>query len=158
MGRINIRAINGQKHNGHLETRFQRVQNRASAVLDAYDESEQCVEIDLVAHLHRIPIKQIEQDIHGHHEDFVKRYGTVSSKKFHQAITKCLAEINDGVHPALASVSYHVPYKIIHNLEENSNIEEITNSFFNEMMKLDKHNREKNPQVAEHNSTSVSVS
>lgn len=158
MGRINIRTINGKKHNGHLNIHHQRVQNRASAVLDAYDELDECMEIDLIAHLHKITTKQIEQDIYGSHEDFVKRYGTVSSKKFYQAMQKCATEINDGVHPALASVSNNVPYKIIHDLEQNSNIKEIADRFFNEMMKLNKHNRDKNPEVADYISSSVSVS
>lgn len=36
MARLNIRTINGAKHNGALPDRYKRVQNRAAAVIDAY--------------------------------------------------------------------------------------------------------------------------
>ena len=158
MTRTNIRTINGKKHNGHLDIHHQRVQNRASAILDAYDELDEPVDIDLIAHMHRITAKQIEQDIYGHHEDFQKRYGTKSSKKFHQAVKKCIAEINDGVHPTLASVSSNVPYKLIRDLQRNPNVKQIVDNFFHEMIKSDKHNIQENRQVVQHISSSVSVS
>jgi hypothetical protein len=158
MKRNNIRTINGKKHNGHLDIHHQRIQNRASAVLDAYDEFDESMDIDLIAHLHRLPAKQIEQDIYGNPEDFVKRFGTVSSKKFHQAVQKCLAEINYGIDPALASVSNNVPYKTLRDLQQSSNIKEVIDNFFNEMTKLNKHNTEENRKVVHHTSNSVSVS
>ncbi len=157
MGRINVRTINGKKHNGYLDFKHQKVQNRASAVLDAYDESDECIDIDVIAHMHRITTKQIEQDMYGNYEDFQKRYGTTSSKRFFQALQKCIAEIDHGVHPALASVSNNVPYKIICNLQQNPNVKEIADNFFNEMTKLNKHSTEENRKVIQHISSSVSA-
>ena len=61
MTRLNIRTINGAKHNGHLEYRFRRIQNRAAAVLDAYDDSAEPEALDLIAHLHRLPVDVIKK-------------------------------------------------------------------------------------------------
>ena len=59
MNRINVRTINGSKHNGHLDYHHQRIQNRAAAVLDAWDEFGESLTIDLIAHMHRISVDQI---------------------------------------------------------------------------------------------------
>ncbi|CAF1488393.1 unnamed protein product, partial [Adineta steineri] len=154
MSHPNIRTINEKKNNGHLAIHHQRIQDRASAVLDAYDEFDESIGIDLIAHLHKIKSKQIERDIYGLPEDFQKRFGTKSSEKFHQAIQKCIAEINDGVHPAIASVANNIPYKIICDIQQNSDVKEVVDDFFNEMIQLNKHNAEKNRTVVEHISCS----
>lgn len=157
MDRPNIRTINGKKHNGHLAMHHQRVQNRSSAVLDAYEEFDECLDIDLVAHMHRIPSEQIERDIFGHHEDFHKRFGSKSSEKFRKAVQTCLVEIDDGVHPALSSVANNVPYKIIRDIQQGADVKEVVTDFFNEMVKLNKHHMAKNCEVLEHISSSVSI-
>jgi hypothetical protein len=57
MSRINICTINGAKHNDHLDFRYQRVQNRASALLDAWSEYGESMTIDLLTHLHHISVE-----------------------------------------------------------------------------------------------------
>ncbi len=38
MSRINVRTINGAKHNGHLDFHYQRVQSTVGAILDTSEE------------------------------------------------------------------------------------------------------------------------
>ena len=48
MNPINIRTGNGAKHNGQVDFRYQRVQNRATAVSDACEEFGESLDIDIV--------------------------------------------------------------------------------------------------------------
>ena len=63
MNPINIRTVNGARHNGQVDFRYQRVQNRATAVLDACEEFGESLDIDIVARLHRLDVNQIRKDI-----------------------------------------------------------------------------------------------
>lgn len=94
MGRVNIRTINAAKHNGYLPRRYQRVQNRASVVLDAYEEfGIKSFTIDVVAHMHRLSVQQIEKDLYGDLKDLQKRFGTKSLIKLQRTVEKCIKEI-----------------------------------------------------------------
>lgn len=77
----NVRTINGPAHNGHLGHRYRWLQNRASAVLDAYEEFDEGLNIDLVAHMHWISVQQIKSDIFSNPKDLKKRFGVKSSIK-----------------------------------------------------------------------------
>ena len=46
----NIRTVNGARRNPHLDPRYVRVQNRAAAVLDAWNEYGEAYTIDIIAH------------------------------------------------------------------------------------------------------------
>lgn len=74
MTRINIRTVNGENSPG-LNSRYARVQNRAAAVIDFSKECGIGLPIDLVAHLHRISVKQIEADFYGNLLEIKRRYG-----------------------------------------------------------------------------------
>ena len=97
MGRVNIRTVNGAKHNGHLDPRYSRVQNRAAAVLDAWDEFGESMPLDVVAHMHRISSEQIKKDLFGEPSDIKKRFGIRSSAKLEYTLKKCLKELNRGI-------------------------------------------------------------
>ena len=40
MSSVNICTVNGEKHNGHLQTHYQQIQNRSAAVLHVYGEAD----------------------------------------------------------------------------------------------------------------------
>lgn len=116
---LNIRTINGSRHNGHLEHRYIKIQNRASALLDASDEDDEYLE--LIAHLHRLSIEQIKRDLYGELSEIKKRFGIRSSNKLEETLKTCLKEISKGVNIALVAVAYHVPYKLLCSVENNNN-------------------------------------
>ncbi|CAF4583183.1 unnamed protein product [Rotaria socialis] len=147
MTRPHIRTINGAQHNGHLGDRYSRVQNRAAAMLDAWHEFGESLTIDVVAHMHRLSITQIEKDMFGEPSDIKKRYGTKSTVKLERVLQKCINELNDGVNRALVAVAHHVPFILIRALEENPNIKEVATTFLidikNKLNAIDEENKVK---------------
>ncbi|CAF2648239.1 unnamed protein product [Rotaria sp. Silwood2] len=135
MNRSNIRTVNGAKHNGHLEHRYKHVQNRAAAVIDAWNELEDEESIDLIAHLHRISIDQIKNDLLGEPLDIKRRFGIASTDKLEQTLRKCLKEINEGVNHALVAVANHVPFRLLCSVQNNGNIREIATIFLSDVRK-----------------------
>lgn len=147
MTRINIRTINGAKHNGHLDSHHRRVQNRAAAVLDAFDEFGESLNIDLVAHLHRITVEQIRKDLYDDPAEIREKFGTKPSIKLENVLNKCVQEINEGVNPALSAVAHSIPLKLIHDIQNTSDIKEVLNNFFNNI------NQSKATEEENHTST-----
>ncbi|CAF4499515.1 unnamed protein product, partial [Rotaria sp. Silwood2] len=129
MSSVNIRTINGAKHNGHLPAHLQRVQNRAAAVLDAWIAIDESCSFDIVAHLHRISIDQIEKDLYGDITDLRKRFGK-SLKKFQGAIQQCVTEIEGGINPALVAVAHHIPFSLLHDIQNTKDVQQSINNFF----------------------------
>ena len=72
--RPNIRTVYGAGRNPLLNLRYIRVQNRAAAVLDACEEFGEGYTIDLVAHLHRISVSQIETHLYGEPNVIERRF------------------------------------------------------------------------------------
>ena len=134
MNRLNIRTVNGARHNGLLEPRYIKIQNRAAAVLDALDEDDESLE--LIAHLHRLSIEQIKKDLYGEPSEIKKRFGIRSSNKLERTLKTCLKEIKKGVHNALVAVAYHVPYTLLCSVENNNNnIKEAATKFLLDIRK-----------------------
>ncbi|CAF1463632.1 unnamed protein product, partial [Rotaria sp. Silwood1] len=79
--RVNIRTVTGNKHSPLLLSKFQRVQNRAAAIWDAWNEDGRGLALELVSHLHRISAEQIYYDIYGNPSDVDKRFGIEDSTK-----------------------------------------------------------------------------
>lgn len=94
MNRVNVRTVNGAKHNGLLEPRYAQVRNREAAVLDAWANGDDGLSLDLVAILHHIPSKRIEQDLYGEPSDIKKRFGINSTTKLESTIRQCFKEIS----------------------------------------------------------------
>lgn len=130
MSRINVRTINGAKHNGHLDSHHRRVQNRAAAVLDAWDEYGESLTTDVIAHLHRITVEQIKKDLYGDPTEIKKRFGSRSSIKLENVLKKCIKEIDEGVNPALTAVAHNIPFKLIRDIQNNPDIEQVLKEFF----------------------------
>ncbi|CAF3945429.1 unnamed protein product [Rotaria sp. Silwood1] len=133
MKQLNIRTTNGSIHNGHLEHRYRQIQNRAAAAIDAFNEDGESLEI--VAHLHRISIDQIQKDLYGEPSEIKKRFGIQSTVKLEDTLKTCLKEINKGVNKALVAVAYHVPYSLICTIENNNNIREAATKFLIDIRK-----------------------
>lgn len=144
MSRLNIRNVTGAKHSGHLERRYTRIQNRAAAVLDACNDFGEGLTIDVVAHMHRISINQIEKDLFGEPSDIKRRFGIKSTAKLERTLKQCLKELNKGVNEGLVAVAYHVPFMLLRSLQENLNVKEVAAAFLNDIEnKLDVVDREK---------------
>ncbi|CAM4855006.1 unnamed protein product [Rotaria socialis] len=92
MNRFNIRTVNGSRHNGLLEHRYIKIQNRAAAALGALDEDGESLE--LIAHLHRLSIEQIKKDLYGEPSDIKNGFDIRSSNKLEETLKTCLKEIN----------------------------------------------------------------
>jgi hypothetical protein len=133
MNRTNIRTVNGARRNPLLDPRYIRVQNRAAAVLDAWVEHGEVHAVDLIAHLHRIPISQIEKDLYSEPADIKQRFGFQSTIKLERALKQCRKELNKGENPALIAVANHVPFTLLRSLENNGNIKEMASTFLNDM-------------------------
>lgn len=133
MSRPNIRTTNGARRNPHLDTRYIRDQNRAAAVLDAWEEYGEGLSIDVIAHLHRISISQIEKDLHGELADIERRFEFKSTIRLERALKKCQKELKKGVEPALIAVANHVPFALLKSLQSNGNTKELANTFLNDM-------------------------
>ncbi|CAF3233970.1 unnamed protein product [Rotaria socialis] len=119
MNRFNIRTVNGSRHNGLLEHRYIKIQNRAAAALGALDEDGESLE--LIAHLHRLSIEQIKKDLYGEPSDIKNGFDIRSSNKLEETLKTCLKEINKRVNNALVAVVYHVPYTLLCSVENNNN-------------------------------------
>ena len=89
--------------------------------------------IELIAHLHRLPISQIEKDLNGEPADIQRRFGFRSTIKLERALKQCRKELNKGENPALVAVANHVPYSLLRSLENNADIKEIATRFLNAM-------------------------
>jgi hypothetical protein len=143
MKRPNIRTVDGAEHNPHLEHRYRRVQNRAAAVLDAWDEVDSIGTLDLVGHLHRISTDIIKKDLYGEPTDIKKRFGIKSTAKLEDTLKICLKELNKGVNEALVAVAHHVPFMLLRTLQEERNVKEVASTFLRDIEeKLDLINEE----------------
>jgi hypothetical protein len=131
--RVNIRTVNGQKLNPLLSPKFQRIQNRAAAVWDAYDEYGCGHSLEMVAHLHRISVEQIHYDMYGNPSDIDKRFGIDDSRKLERTLHVCLKEIKEGIDESLVAVANHVPFCLIHELEDARDIKLVANDFLRNM-------------------------
>ena len=136
MSRINIRTKKGARCNRHLSHQHQQVQNRASAIIDAWDEFGESMEIDSVAHIHRISTNQIKKDMYGDPIDFKKRFGNESSLLLEKTLKICVKEINKGINPALVAVIHNIPFLLIRSIEKDSDIKQRAAEFFCDMMML----------------------
>ncbi|CAF1121175.1 unnamed protein product [Rotaria sordida] len=112
----------------------QRIQNRAAAVLDAWDEFGESLPTDLVAHMHRISVDHINKDLHGDRIDFKKRFGTKSSMKFERVLTECMKEIEEGIDAALVAVSHNIPFMLICDIQNSQNPNQVATNFFHTIM------------------------
>ena len=130
MNPINIRTVKGARHNGQVDFRYHRVQNRAAAVLDACEEFGEFLDIDIVAHLHRLDVNQIRKDLYGDPKEFKKLFGTTSIDKLEAVIERCMNEIRQGVHPALVSVAHRIPFMLMHGIENNEDKKQVITEFF----------------------------
>jgi hypothetical protein len=157
MSRINIYTINGAKRNGHLAFHYRRVQNRAAAVLDAFDEFGESLSIDLVAHLHRISVAQIRRDLYGDPAEIRKKFGTKSSTKLKNTVNKCIKEINEGVNPALTAVAHNIPFKLIRDIQNNPDIEQVLKEFFSDLNKSKTSEDEENHTSTAFDTTPINV-
>ncbi|CAF3006289.1 unnamed protein product [Rotaria sp. Silwood2] len=111
--RINIRTMNGKKHDPFLPTKFQRVRNRVAAILNAWTENRDSFSVDLVAHLHRVSAKQIHNEIYRHPSDFDEYFGIEDSTKSECTLEIYLKEIEQGIDSSLVVVANHVPFCLI---------------------------------------------
>ncbi|CAF5037165.1 unnamed protein product, partial [Rotaria sp. Silwood1] len=84
--RVNIRTVTGNKHSPLLLSKLQRVQNRAAAIWDAWNEDGRGLALELVSHLHRISAEQIYYDIYGNPSDVDKRFGIEDSTKLERTL------------------------------------------------------------------------
>ncbi|CAF1219630.1 unnamed protein product [Rotaria sordida] len=131
--RVNIRTVTGNKHSPLLASKFQRVQNRAAAIWDAWNEDGHGLALELVAHLHRISAEQIYYDIYGNPSDVDKRFGIEDSTKLERTLHVCLQEIEEGIDSSLVSVANHVPFYLIHQLQDPRDIKTLANDFLRKM-------------------------
>ncbi|CAF2637171.1 unnamed protein product [Rotaria sp. Silwood2] len=129
MSPVNVRTVNGAKHNGHLPLHYQRIQNRAAAVLDAWDEFGESVSIDLIAHMHRIHVDQIKKDLYGDRIDIKKRFGSKSSVKLERVLERCIKEIEEGVDSALVAVAHNIPFMLIRDIQNSQNLKQVATVF-----------------------------
>lgn len=150
--RANIRTVNGARRNPLLHSRYIRIQNRAAAVLDACEEFGEGYTIDLVAHLHKLSISQIEIDLYGQPDVIERRFGFKSSIKLERALKQCQKELKKGENPALIAVANHVPFVVLRSLQNNENIKDVATKFLEEMKRKknssDKENGSEKPGKA----------
>ncbi|CAF2058737.1 unnamed protein product, partial [Rotaria magnacalcarata] len=130
MSRKNIRTVNGARHNGQLEFQYQKIQNRAAAILDACEEFGESLSIDLISILHHISVDQIRKDLYGDSIDFKKRFGTKSKVKFQTVIKDCMKKIAGGISPALVSVANHIPFTLIRAIENSQDEDQVIAEYF----------------------------
>ncbi|CAF1609594.1 unnamed protein product [Rotaria magnacalcarata] len=110
MTRNNIRTVNGARHNEQLECQYQKIQNRAAAILDACEEFGESLSIDIISILLHISVDQIRKDLYGDSIDFKKRFGGISS--------------------TLVSVVNHIPFTLIRALENNQDEDQVIAEYF----------------------------
>ena len=133
MSRRRIRTTNGARKNPHLDAKYIRIQNRAAAIIDAWEEYGEALPIDTIAHLHRLSTGQIEQDLFGEPADIERRFGFKSTVKLERALKECQKELKKGVEPALVAVANHVPFALLRSLQNNGNIKELAKTFLGDM-------------------------
>lgn len=133
MDRRNIRTVNGAQHNPHLDPRYVRVQNRAAAVLDAWVDYGDPLPIDLIAHMHRLPVEQIKKDLYGEPDDIKQRYGLKSTLKLERVLKRCLKELDDGQDRTLVAVANHIPFALLRSLEIDRNVKNAAKKFLDEI-------------------------
>ena len=129
MSSLNIRTVNGAKHNGYLHVRHQRIQNRAAAILDVWEEHGEALSIDLIAHLHRISVEQIKKDLFGDPTEIKQRFSGGSSIKLESLLEKCMKEINEGINPALSAVAHSIPFKLLKDAQKHQDIKRVVTEF-----------------------------
>ena len=151
----NIPTVNGARRNPLLTSRYIRVQNRAAAVLDACEEFGEGYTIDLVAHLHRISVGQIETDLYGEPNVIERRFGFKSTIKLERALKQCQKELKKGESPALIAVANNGPFVVLRSLQNNGNIKEVASTFLNEMKR--KKNLSENENSVEKPSKTIEV-
>ena len=127
--RANVRTINGNKHNTSLAPKFQRVQNRAAAILDAWNPFGESHSLELIAHLHSLKVEQIRRDLYGDPCEIEKRFGTDNTDKIERVLYTCLKELDENVHPTLVAIANHVPFTVIHILEDSRDVEQVAAEF-----------------------------
>ena len=133
--RANIRTVTGNKHNADLAPKFRRVQNRAAAVLDPWDEYGETYPLNVVAHLHSLTVDQIHRDIYGDPREIDKRFGTNKSDKIECVLNTCVKELDQNVHPTLVAVANHIPFIIIRLLQEDRDVKRVANEFVRDISK-----------------------
>ena len=147
---MNIRTVNGARRNGHLQHRYRRIQNRAAAVLDALNEYGETIPIDVIAHMHRISINQINKDMFGEPFDIRNKFGLKSTAKLERCLRKCLKQLNTDVKRALVAVSNNAPFMLLRVLEDNPNVNEVATAFLADINeKLNTMERDKNSKRIE---------
>ncbi|CAF2835924.1 unnamed protein product [Rotaria sp. Silwood2] len=85
---VNIRTVSGNKHNPLLPSKFQRVQNRAAAIWDAWNEDGRGLALEFVPHLHRVSAERIYYDIYGNPSNVDKRFGIEDSTKLKRTLNR----------------------------------------------------------------------
>jgi hypothetical protein len=135
INRVNVRTINGAKNNGALPPKFRRVQNRAAAVLDAWDDLG--YDIDTLVHLHRLSKETIRADMFGDPENMCKQFDLTKTDGIAKVLTTVLSEIDKGFDPALVSVANNIPYSVVVNLldDRDHDVEEAASNFAKDMTK-----------------------
>ena len=130
----NIRTVNGRKHNATLPSKYWKIQNRAAAILDAWDEyGGPAMPLEVVAHLHKMSSVQINNDIYGDPLDIEKRFGMKNSQKLERVLRICLKEIKKGIEPTLVAVAHHVPYCLIRRTEDERDMKKLADEFLGDM-------------------------
>jgi hypothetical protein len=148
--RVNIRTINGIKHNPTLPPKFRRAQNRAAAVFDAWDEFGETYPLGVIAHLHSLPVEQIHEDMYDDPRKIDKRFGTTKSNKIEPVLNTCLKELDSDIHPTLVAVANHIPFVIVRLLQDQRDVKRIANEFIQDMSKkLREIRQEDNEQLLE---------
>jgi hypothetical protein len=142
MKKINIRTHNGAKHNPHLSSHHRRVQNRAAAVLDAWDEFGESNPIDVVAHMHRLSVIRIKKDLYGDPANIKKIFGTKSSSKLEHALKKCIKEMDEGVNSALVAVAHNIPFMLIRKIQNNQNVKQVATQFLRDIINRSNENEQ----------------
>ncbi|CAF4426383.1 unnamed protein product [Rotaria sp. Silwood2] len=111
---VNIRTVSGNKHNPLLPSKFQRVQNRAAAIWDAWNEDGRGLALEFVPHLHRVSAERIYYDIYGNPSNVDKRFGIEDSTKLKRTLNVCVKEIEQEIDSSLVAVANNVPFYLIH--------------------------------------------
>ncbi|CAF2647305.1 unnamed protein product [Rotaria sp. Silwood2] len=94
---VNIRTVSGNKHNPLLPSKFQRVQNRAAAIWDAWNEDGRGLALEFVPHLHRVSAERIYYDIYGNPSNVDKRFGIEDSTKLKRTLNTHSVIFRDSV-------------------------------------------------------------
>ena len=132
----NIRTVNGLPHNGVLATRYQRVQNRAAAVIDAWVIVEQegsTGDLFMVGHMHQLSINQISKDLYGDPVKIKRRFGLESTGKLDRALEKCVKEVAEGTNEALVALANYIPFILLITFPAAKNKKEHTAAFLRDM-------------------------